>query len=111
MKRFTLRKIHQYAYSRQGWRMADKGFVYAIYDREWKKNAEACGVCTWGMWAKEQMEKYKYVDSARGKEVAQFWADWLNVNKADAFGVRLAIPSKIFAEGLELYKSGQPQVS
>ena len=61
--------------------------------------------------AKEQMEKYKYVDSAHGKEVAQFWADWLNANKADAFGVRIAIPSKIFAEGLELYKSGQPHVS
>lgn len=84
--------------------MADKGFIFAIYDREWKKNAEAAGVCPWGMWAKDQMEKYKYIDSAHSKEVAQYWADWLNANRAEEFGHKITIPMSVFNEGLKLYK-------
>lgn len=43
MKRFTLRKVKQYSYSRQGWRLRDLGYVFAIYDREWAKNFETAG--------------------------------------------------------------------
>ena len=101
MKRFTLRKIHQYAYSRQGWRMADKGFVYAIYDREWKKNIyEAHAWCN-----DDEYGDWKYIDNAHSKEIAQYWADWLNANMAETFGKKLHIPGNVFTAGLELYKS------
>ena len=99
-KRFTLRKVKQYAYSRQGWRMADKGFVYAIYDREWRKNLEkGFGFTT----SRDVENSYKYIDNAHGKEVAQFWADWLNANRADEFGHKITIPYDVFQKGLELY--------
>lgn len=107
-KRFILRKIHQYAYSRQGWRMADKGFVYAIYDREWRKNLEkGYGFTT----SRDIEDSYKYINNAHWKEVAQFWADWLNANKAETFGGRITIPYDVFNNGLELYKSEQTKVS
>lgn len=104
MKRFTLRKVRQHAYSRQGWILKDCGDVYAIYDREWEKNADACGVPPWAMDSKDRMEKYKYIDNARSKEVAQFWADWLNANKADTYGVRIFIPADVFHKGLNINK-------
>lgn len=103
MKRFTLRKVKQYSYSRQGWILKDLGYVYAIYDREWKKNADACGVPPWDMCFKDRMEKYKYIDNAHSKEVAQYWADWLNTNCADEFGHKITIPMGVFNEGLKLY--------
>lgn len=100
MKRFTLRKVKQYSYSRQGWRLKDLGYVFAIYDREWKKNLET----TYG-WTcdKDLMDSYKYIDNARSKEVAQYWADWLNSNMAKTFGKKLFIPGNVFTAGLELY--------
>lgn len=103
MKRFTVRKLKQHAYSRQGWILKDCGFVYAIYDREWQKNFDACG-CSWCCDGKYK-DMYKYVaDTAHFKEVAQFWADWLNANKAETFGVRISIPGSVFQQGLALYK-------
>ena len=101
MKRFTLRKVKQYSYSRQGWRLKDLGYVFAIYDREWAKNFEAAG----GRWRFGTSDKeYKYIDNTHKKEVAQYWADWLNANCADKFGIKLRIPSSVFQEGLKLYK-------
>lgn len=101
MKRFTLRKVKQYSYSRQGWRLRDLGYVFAIYDREWKKNLETKYGWTCD---KDLMDSFKYIDNAHSKEVAQYWADWLNANCADKFGIKLRIPSSVFQEGLKLYK-------
>ena len=61
MKRFTLRKVKQHSYSRQGWILKDLGYVFAIYDREWSKNFEAAG----GRWRFGSCEKeYKYIDNS-----------------------------------------------
>ena len=100
MKRFTLRKVKQHAYSRQGWILKDLGYVFAIYDREWKKNLET----EYG-WTcdKDLMDSYKYIDNASKKEVAQHWVDWLNANCSDNYGRRIFIPGPVFQEGLELY--------
>ena len=99
MKRFTLRKVKQYSYSRQGWKLRDLGYVFAIYDREWSKNVhEAHAWCN-----DDEYGNWKYIDNAHSKEVAQYWADWLNANSAEEFGHKLRIPSKVFAEGLKLY--------
>lgn len=100
MKRFTLRKVKQYSYSRQGWRLKDLGYVFAIYDREWKKNLET----EYG-WTcdKDLMDLYKYVDNSFFKDVAQYWADWLNTNYANEFGHKIRIPMGVFKEGLKLY--------
>ena len=100
MKRFTLRKVKHYSYSRQGWILKDLGYVFVIYDREWKKNLDATDGAIWG--AKCEKE-YKYIDSANKKEVAQHWADWLNLNHAKEFGHKIMIPMNVFNEGLELY--------
>jgi len=102
MKRFTLRKVKQYSYSRQGWRLRDLGYVFAIYDREWKKNLET----EYG-WTcdKDLMDSFKYIDNAHSKDVAQYWADWLNANCADEFGHKITIPMNVFNEGLKLYKT------
>lgn len=100
MKRFTLRKIKQYSYSRQGWRLKNLGYVFAIYDREWKKNVhEAHAWCC----NDDECRNWKYIDNASKKEVAQHWADWLNINRAEEFGHRITIPMKVFNEGLKLY--------
>ena len=100
MKRFTLRKVKQYSYSRQGWKLKDLGYVFAIYDREWRKNLEkGFGFTT----SRDIENSYKYIDNAHSKEVAQYWADWLNANRIEEFGHKLRIPSKVFAEGLKLY--------
>ena len=91
MKRFTLRKVKQHSYSRQGW---------ILYDREWAKNFEAAG----GRWRFGTSDKeYKYIDNAHSKEVAQYWADWLNANRAEEFGHKITIPMNVFTEGLKLY--------
>ena len=59
MKRFTLRKVKQHSYSRQGWILKDLGYVFTIYDREWAKNFEAAG----GHWRFGTSDKeYKYID-------------------------------------------------
>ena len=100
MKRFTIRKVKQYSYSRQGWILRDLGYVFAIYYREWSKNFEAAG----GRWRFGSCEKeYKYIDNANKKEVAQYWADWLNANRAEEFGHKITIPMKVFSKGLKLY--------
>ena len=101
MKRFNVRKVRQYAYSRQGWCLADKGFIFAIYDHEWKKNHEACE----GGLMFDHSKKFKCVETSYSKEVAQFWANWLNENKANVFGEKITIPGKIFQQGLDLYKA------
>ena len=99
MKRFTLRKVKQHSYSRQGWKLKDLGYVFAIYDREWRKRIPGyiCGIG-------QDFSDIKYIDNARSKEVAQYWADWLNANCADNYSRQIFIPSKVFQEGLELYK-------
>ena len=100
MKRFTLRKVKQHSYSRQGWILKDLGYVFAIYDRERAKNFEAAG----GRWRFGTSDKeYKYIDNAHSKEVAQYWADWLNANRAEEFGHKITIPMNVFSEGLKLY--------
>ena len=101
MKRFTLRKVKQHSYSRQGWILKDLGYVFAIYDREWRKNLEkGFGFTT----SRDIENSYKYIDNAHSKEVAQYWADWLNANRADEFGHKITIPMSVFNEGLKLYK-------
>jgi len=99
VKRFTIRKVKQHSYSRQGWILKECGYMYAVYDREWKKNFNACGKS----WCYDNQEPYKYIDNTRQKEIAQYWADWLNANKTDTFGVRITIPSKVFIQGLDHY--------
>jgi len=101
MKRFTLRKVKQYSYSRQGWKLRDLGYVFAIYDREWRKNLEkGFGFTT----SRDIEDSYKYIDNAHSKEVAQYWTDWLNANRADKFGHKITIPWTVFNEGLKLYR-------
>lgn len=100
MKRFTLRKVKQYSYSRQGWKLRDLGYVFAIYDREWRKNWESSGCSFY-----DSAEPYKYIDNAHSKEVAQYWADWLNANRAEEFGHKILLPMQVFNEGLKLYHS------
>lgn len=101
MKRFIIRKVKQHSYSRQGWKLKDLGYVYAIYDREWWKNlGEGYGLTT----DRYAENSYKYIDSAYKKEVAQYWADWLNANRAEEFGHKIQIPMTVFNEGLKLYK-------
>ena len=46
---------------------------------------------------------FKYIDNAHKKEVAQYWADWLNANCAEEFGHQIRIPMGVFNEGLKLY--------
>lgn len=100
MKRFTIYKVKQNSYSRQGWILKDLGYVFAIYDREWRKNLEKGH----GFTTRLDVEySYKYIDYAHKKEVAQYWADWLNANRADEFGYKIKIPMNIFNEGLKLY--------
>lgn len=101
MKRFTLRKVKQHSYSRQGWILRDLGYVFAIYDREWRKNLEKGFGFTMSC---DVENSYKYIDNAHSKEVAQYWADWLNANRADEFGYKITIPMTVFNEGLKLYK-------
>ena len=99
MKRFILRKVKQYSYSRQGWRLRDLGYVFAIYDREWSKNIhEAHAWCN-----NDECRNWKYIDNDHSKEVAQYWADWLNANHAEEFGHKITIPMNVFTEGLKLY--------
>ena len=99
MKRFTLRKIKQYSYSRQGGILKDLGYVFAIYDREWRKNLEM----KYGFTANCDLENaFKYIGNAHSKEVAQYWANWLNANLAEEFGYKIRIPMKVFNEGLKL---------
>ena len=102
MKRFTLRKVKQYSYSRQGWILKDLGYVFAIYDREWAKNFDAASSGRWRFGSDVEKE-YKYIDNAPSKEVAQHWADWLNANRAEEFGHKITIPMNVFTEGLNLY--------
>ena len=100
MKRFTLRKVKQHSYSRQGWILKDLGYVFAIYDREWRKNLEkGFGFTT----SRDVEDSYKYIDNAHKKEVAQYWVDWLNANRAGEFGHKITIPMNVFSEGLKLY--------
>ena len=98
MKRFTLRKVKQYSYSRQGWILKDLGYVFAIYDREWKKNVYEART-----WRNDVSGNWKYIDHANKKEVAQYWADWLNANRANEFGHKINIPMTVFNEGLKLF--------
>ena len=102
MKRFTLRKVKQHSYSRQGWILKDLGYVFAIYDREWKKNLETMHGRTCD---KDFKDSIKYIDNAHSKAVAQHWADWLNANRTKEFGHKIIIPSTIFNEGLKLYRA------
>ena len=98
-KRFIIRKLKRYSCSRQGWSLKDRGYVFAIYDREWMKRA-----------AHELLFGYdrdyadiKYIDSALKKQVAEFLAKWLNENKADCYDRKIIVPIDVFNKGLELY--------
>ena len=100
MKRFTIRKVKQHSYSRQGWKLKDLGYVFAIYDREWRKNLEkGYGFTT----SRDIEDSYKYIDNANLKEVAQHWTNWLNANCTEEFGHKIRIPTSVFNEGLKLY--------
>ena len=97
-KRFIIRKLKRYSCSRQGWKLKDRGYVFAIYDREWMKRAPEFlfgydGDCS----------DLKYIDSALKKQVAEFWAKWLNENKADCYDRKIIVPIDVFNKGLELY--------
>ena len=106
MKRFTLRKVKQYSYSRQGWKLKDLGYVYAIYDREWRKRINGYICCI-----SQDCSEIKYIENAHSKEVAQYWADWLNANCAENYSSRINIPMTVFNEGLKLYKNPSQEVA
>lgn len=104
MKRFTVRKVKQHSYSRQGWILKDLGYVYAIYDREWRKNLEkGYGFTT----SRDVEDSYKYIDNSPSKACAEHWAKWLNETKANEYGCHFTIPGKVFAEGLALIGTGK----
>ena len=97
-KRFTIRKIKKYSYQ-QECHLKDCGYIFAIYDREWKKNIhEAHAWCN-----DDECGNWKYIDYASKKEVAKHWVDWLNANLTEKFGHKITIPMKVFNEGLKLY--------
>lgn len=99
MKRFSVRKRNKYAMSRQGWILSDPKSVWYVYDRLWKENLHVKG--------QTFIEKYeedtnKYIEYSYDKKTAQFWADWLNVNRSEVDGTRPFIPGPIHANGLML---------
>lgn len=98
MKRFTVRKVKRRAYSRQGWLLKDYGFKFVVCDREWHKNKEMAN----NIWECDY-DRFKYIETADKKEVAQFFANWLNVNRANEWGHTLSIPGTVFQDGLKLY--------
>lgn len=101
-KRFTIRKLKKHSYSRQGWKLKDCGYTFAIYDREWEKRVPSyiCGV-------RQDFSEFKYIEDSSNKEVAEFWAKWLNENKADCYNRMINIPMNIFNEGLKLYSNSK----
>lgn len=101
MDRFVIRNVRKYVYNQLGWIIDDLGYVYAIYDNEWKRNYEvalkkfrdAVGNLPFG----HSSTEYEYVvNYTRSKEVAQHWADWLNANYSEKFdGHQIIIPMAI----------------
>ena len=99
MKRFSIVKVKQHSYSRQGWKLKDLGYMFTVYDREWRKNLEKGH----GFTTRLDVEySYKYIDSTSKKEVAQYWVDWLNANCTEEFGHKIRLPISVFNEGLKL---------
>ena len=96
--RFTIRKVKVHNTTRQGWILKTHE-EYAVYDREWKKNIEMSGRHFFDV----RNSEWKYIERISKKEIAQFWANWLNENCSEQFGKKLNLPMKIFQEGLELY--------
>jgi hypothetical protein len=96
--RFTIRKVKVRSTTRQGWILKTHE-EYAVYDREWKKNMETSGSHYYDV----PNSEWKYIERADKKEVAQFWANWLNENCAEQFGKTQRLPMKIFQQGLKLY--------
>lgn len=99
-KRFSVRKMRQHSYSRQGWKLKDLGYVYAVYDREWMKHMPE-----FGSGCDRDFSDLKYIDNAYRKEVAEFWAKWLNENKAACYSRKIIVPMDVFNKGLELYNN------
>jgi hypothetical protein len=96
--RFTIRKVKVRSTTRQGWILKTHE-EYAVYDREWKKNMEMGGSHYYDV----PNSEWKYIERADKKEVAQFWANWLNKNRSEIFGERIKLPGKVFQDGLKLY--------
>ena len=101
MDRFIIRNVKKYACNQLGWKVENFGYVYAIYDREWKHNYEialqkfrdAVGNLPFG----HSDTEYEYiVNHTYSKEVAQRWADWLNANYSEKFdGHPIILPMAI----------------
>lgn len=102
MKRFTVRKVKCHSYSRQGWILKDCGFVFVVFDREWRDNmAAAFGQCY--MASPEQKDAFKNVESFYSKTGAQYVADWLNENRRGMYAQRISIPGHVFHEAIKMH--------
>jgi ribosome biogenesis protein Nip4 len=97
-KRFTIRKVKVHSRTHHGWILKTHE-EYAVYDREWKKNMEMSGRYYYDVCNSE----WKYVERIEKKEIAQFWASWLNENCSEQFGKIQRVPMKICQQCLDLY--------
>lgn len=98
VKRFIIRKVKVHSSTCQGWILKTHE-EYAVYDREWKKNMEMSGSYYYDV----RNCEWKYIERIEKKEIAQFWANWLNVNCSENFGKRIQLPGKVFQDGLKLF--------
>ena len=102
IKRFTVRKVKCYSYSRQGWILKDCGFRFVVTDREWRDNM-AAAYGKFCMTSREQENAFKNIDSFYSKAGAQYVADWLNENRCGMYGQRISIPGYVFNEAIKLH--------
>ena len=102
IKRFTVRKVKCYSYSRQGWILKDCGFRFVVTDREWRNNM-AAAYGKFCMTSREQENEFKNIDSYYSKAGAQYVADWLNENRCGMYAQRISIPGYVFNEAIKLH--------
>ena len=102
IKRFTVRKVKCYSYSRQGWILKDCGFRFVVTDREWRNNM-AAAYGKFCMTSREQENAFKNIDSYYSKAGAQYVADWLNENRCGMYAQRISIPGYVFNEAIKLH--------
>lgn len=101
MKRFTVRKVKCYSYSRQGWILKDCGFRFVVYDREWRKNIEA----KYGQFyqtSREQENTFKNIETFYSHAGAQCCANWFNENKANEYGYAFHVPGFLLEKCIKL---------
>ncbi len=101
MKRFTVRKVKCYSYSRQGWKLADLGFRFVVVDREWRKNKQMAH----DYWDCHD-EKYKNIDSFYSRAAAQYVADWFNEHNSNTWGYAFHVPGPVFNDAIKLRDEG-----